>query len=274
MRGVFDYQDIRTRWYNAEMKILSWNVNGLRSLEKSGDWQRLLALGVDIICLQETKSEEEQLSDIVRKPEGYYSFFSSSRTRKGWSGTALYSKQEPRTVAFGIGTHRFDQEGRLIIAKYKDFTLFNVYFPNGGQGPERLEFKLEFYDAFLAYIKKLHKRGEPIIFCGDVNTAHEEMDLARPHENEHRTGFLPEERAWIDEVVNQGYLDVFREIYPLKKDVYTYWDMKSHARERNVGWRLDYFFVSRDLQKKIRGFSTLEEMMGSDHCPIVLELKK
>lgn len=255
------------------MKILSWNVNGLRAFERNGNWKRLMDLSADIICLQETKSEEAQLSDDIRKPEGYFSYFSSSQLRKGWSGVALYSKTEPLSVAFDMGIPRFDQEGRIIVAKYADFTLFNVYFPNGGQGPERVEYKLEFYDAFLKHIEQLRKKGESIIFCGDVNTAHEEIDLARPHENEKRTGFLPEERAWIDEVVNHGYLDVFRVLYPRKKDVYTYWDMKSHARDRNVGWRLDYFFMSHNLQKKVKSFSTLVDSTGSDHCPIILELK-
>ena len=254
------------------MKIVSWNVNGLRAFERSGSFGRLIGLSADVICLQETKSEEGQLSDVIRKPSGYTSFFSSSQTRKGWSGVALYSKTEPLSTALGMGIPRFDEEGRILVAKYKEFTLFNVYFPNGGQGPERVEYKLAFYDAFLAHIEKLRKKGESIIFCGDVNTAHEEIDLARPHENEHRTGFLPEERAWIDEVINHGYVDVFRTLYPRKKEVYTYWDMKTHARERNVGWRLDYFFVSPDLTKKIHSFGTLTEVTGSDHCPIVLNI--
>ncbi len=255
------------------MKILSWNVNGIRAFERNGNWKRLLDLSHDVICIQETKSEEQQLSQVIRKPEGYFSYFSSSQTRKGWSGVGFFSKKEPLAVSYGIGIPRFDQEGRIIVAKYKEFTLFNIYFPNGGQGPERVEYKLEFYDAFLAHIEKLRQKGESIVFCGDVNTAHEEIDLARPHENEHRTGFLPEERAWIDEVINHGYIDVFRTLNPRKEDVYTYWDMKTHARERNVGWRLDYFFVSHDLLKKVRSFSTLSEITGSDHCPIVLDLK-
>lgn len=255
------------------MKILSWNVNGIRAFERNGSWKRLMDLSPDIICIQETKAEEQQLSEAIRKPSGYFSYFSSSQARKGWSGVALFSKEEPLSISYGIGIPRFDQEGRIIIATYKKFTLFNTYFPNGGQGPERIAYKLEFYDAFLAYIEKLRKKGESIIFCGDVNTAHEEIDLARPQENEHRTGFLPEERAWIDEVINHGYIDVFRTLHPRKKDVYTYWDMKTHARERNVGWRLDYFFTSSNMVKKIRSLSTLSEITGSDHCPIVLDLK-
>ena len=255
------------------MKILSWNVNGIRAFERNGNWKQLLDFSADIICIQETKAESEQLSSTLRAPEGYFSYFSSSQKRKGWSGVALFSKKEPRSVALGMGIPRFDDEGRIIMAKYDEFTLFNVYFPNGGQGPERIEYKLEFYDAFLAHIEKLRKKGEPIIFCGDVNTAHEDIDLARPHENEHRTGFLPEERAWIDEVINHGYADVWRTLNPRKKDVYTYWDMKTHARERNVGWRLDYFFISPDILKKIHTFRTLTEVTGSDHCPIILVLK-
>jgi len=161
----------------------------------------------------------------------------------------------------------------MIIAYYKDFVLLNVYFPNGGGGPERLQFKLEFYDEFLKFIEKLRKYGKHIIFCGDINTAHEEIDLARPKENEKNTGFLPEERAWIDEVINHGYIDIFRQFHPHKKDAYTYWDIKTAARDRNVGWRIDYFFVSSDLTKKIKSVGTMEDIYGSDHCPIYLDLK-
>jgi len=182
-----------------------------------------------------------------------------------------------------MGNKEFDQEGRLIAVHYKDFVLFNVYFPNGGGGPHRLKYKLEFYDAFLEKIERLRKRGNPkshkgeggrkIIFCGDVNTAHEEIDLARPKQNEDNTGFLPEERAWIDEVVYSGYVDVFRHFYPNKKNAYTYWDMKTRARDRNVGWRIDYFFVSSNLVPKLKSTKILSDVYGSDHCPIVISIE-
>lgn len=171
-----------------------------------------------------------------------------------------------------MGIKKFDDEGRLLVAHFKDFVLLNVYFPNGGGGPERLKYKLDFYDAFLNYVEKLKKGGENIIFCGDVNTAHEEIDLARPKENEQNTGFLPEERAWLDEVMAHGYVDIFRHFYPIKRGMYTYWDMKTRARDRNVGWRIDYFFVSQGVLLKIKGTKILTDILGSDHCPLSLEL--
>jgi exodeoxyribonuclease III len=255
------------------MQIVSWNVNGLRAVYRKEKWQPFFKKGFDIVCLQETKSERDQLSEGLSNPKGYFSYFSSSKVKKGHSGVAVYSKQEPLKVEYGMGAKKFDQEGRILVAHYKDFILLNVYFPNGGGGPVRLKYKLDFYDHFLKHIEKFKKTGKKIIFCGDVNTAHEEIDLARPKENEKNTGFLPEERAWLDEVILAGYTDVFRYLYPNKKEIYTYWDMKTRARDRNVGWRIDYFFVSNDLLKKTKNLKTLSETYGSDHCPIVLEIQ-
>lgn len=254
------------------MKIISWNVNGLRAIYRKGNWNWWLAEKPDIFCLQETKVMPEQLPEEVRSVSGYFSYFTHPVVKKGYSGVAIYSKEKPLEVSYGLGVPEFDQEGRLIVATFKDFILLNVYFPNGGGGPERLKYKLAFYDEFLRYIEKLRKKGKKIIFCGDINTAHEEIDLARPKQNETNTGFLPEERAWLDEVVNHGYIDTFRHLFPTKKDAYTYWDMKTASRERNVGWRIDYFFISPDLQKNLKSSYMLPEIYGSDHCPLVLEL--
>jgi len=254
------------------MKIASWNVNGLRSLAKNGYWEAFLkGVRPDIFCLQETKARPEQVPEAILSPAGFSSFFSSSQTKKGYSGVALYSKIEPLSVIYGMGIKEFDQEGRIIGAEYEDFWLLNAYFPNGGMGPERLNYKMRFYDAFLAFADKLRKQ-KPVIFCGDVNTAHEEMDLARPKENEENTGFLPQERAWIDEVVSAGYVDSFRHFHPQTKEAYTYWDLKSHARDRNVGWRLDYFFVANEFMQRIKKSGILSEIYGSDHCPISITL--
>lgn len=255
------------------MKLISWNVNGLRAVNNKGYFAEILKVGPDILCLQETKAEAEQLLTSVRSPQGYFSYFSHSKTRKGYSGVAVYSKIKPEKVEEGMGIFDMDQEGRLLIAYYKDFVLLNCYFPNGGGGPERLKYKLEFYDNFLIVIEKLRKKGNKIIICGDINTAHEEVDLARPKENQKNTGFLPEERAWIDELINHGYLDVYRQLHPNTRDAYTYWDMKTSARARNVGWRIDYFFVSSDLLRQATSATMLTNFSGSDHCPIVLELK-
>jgi exodeoxyribonuclease-3 len=255
------------------MKIISWNVNGLRAIAKKGNWKELLDLNADILCLQETKVHTDELDDAIKNPDGYHGYFSHSVAKKGYSGVAIYSKKKPDVVKYGMGIPEFDQEGRMIEVHFGDLVLLNVYFPNGGGGPIRLAYKLDFYDEFLAYVLKLRKQGKSVIFCGDINTAHEEIDLARPKENEENTGFLPEERAWLDEVVNVGFIDSFRHFYPNKKDMYTFWDMKSRARDRNVGWRLDYFFVSSDLLPKLKSASMLSDMLGSDHCPIAIELK-
>lgn len=255
------------------MKIISWNTNGLRATVKQGYFDPLFSkYKPDVLCLQETKVEAEQLPEDVRNKKGYYSYFSHSRKRKGYSGVAIYSKEKPEKVT-ELDIPHFDEEGRTLVAYYKDFVLINCYFPNGGGGPERLEYKLKFYDAFLIFIDNLKKKGKRIIFCGDINTAHEEIDLARPKENSDNTGFLPVEREWMDEVVAHGYVDTFRHFYPNKKDAYTYWDQKTRARDRNVGWRIDYFFVSPDLVKSLKKTSILYDYFGSDHCPILLELK-
>lgn len=252
------------------MNIISWNTNGLRATAKQGFFTPLFSkYKPDILCLQETKSEPEQLPDDVRNIKGYHSYFSYSKLKKGYSGVGIYSKVEPKKVEYGIGIKKFDDEGRTIVAYYDDFVLINCYFPNGGGGPARLKYKLEFYDAFLSFVEKLRKGKYKIIFCGDVNTAHKEIDLARPDANKENTGFLPIERKWLDGVVSLGYVDVFRYLYPNKKDVYTYWDQKTRARDRNVGWRIDYFFVSPDLVKNIKNIKILSDYLGSDHCPVL-----
>lgn len=253
--------------------MISWNVNGLRAVHTRGQFLEFIKKEKpDILCLQEVKAREEQLSEEVRTIAGYHSYFNSPHEKKGYSGVAIYTKEKPKKVEYGMGVEKLDTEGRLLAAYYDDFVLLNIYFPNGGGGPARLAYKLEFYDAFLAHIEKFRKQGKKIIFCGDVNTAHEAIDLARPKENENSTGFLPEERAWIDEVISHGYTDVFRHFNPNKKDAYTYWDMKTRARDRNVGWRIDYFFVSQSLLPKVRGTKILSDVYGSDHCPIAMDI--
>ena len=256
------------------MRIVSWNVNGLRSVAKNGFWSGVMALRPDSLCLQETKAEADQLPPEVREMPGFHSFFNSSQLRKGYSGVALYTREEPLSVEYNIGTEeRFDLEGRLVTAHFKDFILCNVYFPNGGQGPERLAYKLDFYDAFLEYIEKLREEHQkPLIFCGDVNVAHEAIDLARPEANAKTTGFLPEERAWMDEVLATGYTDVYRVRNPDRTGAYSYWDMVTHARDRNVGWRIDYFIVSNDLVSKVKQAAIHPDVYGSDHCPVSLDL--
>jgi exodeoxyribonuclease-3 len=255
------------------MKIISWNTNGLRATAKQGFFIPLFKNEkADILCLQETKVEPEQLPENVRNVPGYYSYFSYSKVKKGYSGVAIYTKEKPKAVFYGMNIKRFDNEGRLVGIKLKNFTLINCYFPNGGQGPHRLKYKLQFYDSFLKFIIKLRKNGEHVIFCGDVNTAHEAIDLARPKENVENTGFLPIERAWISKLIKNNFIDIFRKFFPNKINTYTYWDQKTRARDRNVGWRIDYFFVSSEIVPKIKSTGTLSDYYGSDHCPILLEI--
>ncbi len=254
------------------MKIISWNVNGLRAIHRKGAFFALFEMNPDIVCFQETKAEAIQLPDEVRVVKGYQVFFSHSKKRKGYSGVSIYTKIKPEKIEYGIGIPDFDDEGRLLILYIKDIVIITGYFPNGGSGPDRLQYKLKFYDAFLLFIDTLKIKGKKIIFCGDVNTAHQAIDLARPKENEKNTGFLPIERAWIDKVIDHGYIDIFRTLHPYVRDAYTYWDMKTGARARNVGWRIDYFFISLDLLPKIKRTEIISTYEGSDHCPIVLEL--
>ena len=264
------------------MKIISWNTNGLRATYKQGHFDPLFRdYDPDILCLQETKATREQLPVEVTDVFGYDMYLAWPTVKKGYSGVAIYTKAKPIAVTYGIcgeGLPRqnevsagLDDEGRTITAEYESFYLITCYFPNGGGGPERLKYKLDFYDQFLSYIDEL-KKTKPVIFCGDVNTAHTEIDLARPKENSDHTGFLPIERAWMDTLVSHGWIDTYRTLNPDVRDVYTYWDQQTAARTRNVGWRIDYFFVSSDLMSKVKDFQTLSDYYGSDHCPILLDI--
>lgn len=255
------------------MKIISWNVNGIRAWHKKGKLNWIIKEKPDMFCFQETKAHPDQLPLELKEIKGYIAYFDHSKGRKGYSGVAIYTKIAPLNIDYGLGVEELDQEGRFIALHFEEFTLINIYFPNGGGGPIRLDFKMKYYDAFLEYVDKLKKKGVSVIFCGDVNTAHTEIDLARPKENAMNTGFLPQERKWIDKVISHGYIDTFRFKNGDIKDKYTYWDMKTFARERNVGWRIDYFFVSEDLKDKIKKASIYEDITGSDHCPLLLELK-
>lgn len=260
-------------WYYCRMIIISWNVNGLRAIHRKGNLAEVFHMKPDIICLQETKSRQEQLIEEISSPEGYHAYFRSPVHKKGYSGVAIYSKIKPKKVSYETNKNWNDEEGRLIVAEYEDFTLINIYFPNGGGSKERLEYKLKFYDQFLEFINKLHEKQSNIILCGDFNVAHKAIDLARPKENEAHVGFLPIERAWMDKFVSNGWVDIFRHFYPNKTGIYTYWDMKTFARERNVGWRIDYFFSSKEMIPKIKSINVMDTLFGSDHCPIELTLK-
>ncbi len=252
--------------------LLSWNVNGVRAVYKKGFMDWLAGADPDILCLQETRAEAHQIPADLREPAGYHAYWNHSIRKKGYSGTGLLTKEEPLSVQFGLGVDEFDQEGRTIIAGYPTFTLLNCYFPNGSRDHSRVPFKLGFYDAFLNRCEALRAEGKPVIFCGDVNTAHKEIDLANPQSNRNTTGFLPEERAWIDQIVAAGYVDTFRHIQPELTGQYTWWSMPTRARARNVGWRIDYFFAVNEVMERVTDAFILPDVMGSDHCPVGLRL--
>ena len=252
------------------IKLISWNVNGIRAILKKGflDWFK--EADPDILCLQETKAWEEQLPDELKNVPGYHAYFCQG-IKKGYSGTVIYTKEKPLNVEHGFGIGKYDCEGRILIAEYKKFILMNIYYPNGKQSQERLDYKMSFYETFQNYANNLKSKGKKLVICGDVNTAHKEIDLSRPKENEKVSGFLPIERAWIDKFLADGYLDTLR-TFTDKGEIYTWWDQITRARERNVGWRIDYFYISENLKSNITNAFTLPDVMGSDHCPIVIEL--
>ena len=253
------------------MRLISWNVNGIRAAAKSGLLDVLRGTGADALCLQETRAHPDQVVSSLREPEGYSTFWAFAE-RRGYSGVALFSRVLPVEVTTGLGIPRFDAEGRVLIARYPQFLLFNVYFPNGKMNPERLQYKLDFYEDFLSRLVDLRRRGERIVVCGDYNTAHKEIDLAHPKNNVKVSGFLPQEREWMDRLAAHGFVDTYR-MFHSDGGHYTWWDMKTHARERNIGWRLDYFFVSDNLAGAVRDAAILPEVGGSDHCPVSLTLE-
>ncbi|MGB2630930.1 MAG: exodeoxyribonuclease III [Candidatus Omnitrophota bacterium] len=251
------------------MRILSWNVNGLRAVLDKGFLDWLKKDSPDILCLQETKAEPDQLPASVVSPRGYNAYWNNPG-RKGYAGVSVFSGKKPKSVKVDFSARTFDTEGRALILDLKDFILINVYFPNGRMGPDRLKYKLEFYDRFLKYVDGIKKRN--IVICGDFNTAHEEIDLARPKENEMFSGFLPAERKWMDKFISHGYVDTFRH-FNKEGGNYSYWDYKGRARQRNVGWRLDYFFVTEKFLSRVKTAFIMTEVMGSDHCPVGIEIK-
>ena len=254
------------------MRLISWNVNGVRAAWKKGfgDWFK--KENADVVCLQETKAQPDQLTPEMINPAGYHGEYHWGE-KKGYSGVATFSRNAPAKVERGFEIAEFDNEGRVLITKHDDITLFNIYFPNGKSREERLRFKMGFYDALLLkVIPRYRKRGDDkIVICGDVNTAHKDIDLARPKENRKISGFLPEECAWMDRLVADGFIDSFRE-FEKGPEHYSWWDQQSRARERNVGWRIDYFFISKNLRPRLKKAFIQPETMGSDHCPVGIEL--
>ena len=252
--------------------LVSWNVNGIRAVHRKGEFQGFLeTINPDVLCVQETKAQPDVLPPDLLKVDGRHVNYVSAE-RKGYSGVAMFSKIEPLSITEGLGIPEFDAEGRTIIADYGNFLLYNIYYPNGKASKERLQYKMAFYDAFQNHAENNRKKGKSIVACGDVNTAHKEIDLARPAENSKVSGFLPEERAWIDQFLAAGYIDTLREFHP-EPELYTWWDQKTRARDRNIGWRIDYFYISEDLRGNLKEASIYADVMGSDHCPIGIVLE-
>lgn len=260
------------------MKLLCFNVNGIRAIWNKGFVEFLERESPDALCIQETKIRPEQLTQEFQNPADYFSNWVSA-DRPGYSGVATYSKERPLTVQKELGNGRHDGEGRLLLTELPcpgvpggSVTLVNLYLPNGGQGDHRIAYKLDYYDELLDFLERLRKEGKNLVICGDFNTAHTEIDLAHPKENEGVTGFLPVERAWLDKFTNAGYVDTFRHFHPGEPEHYTWWSYRTAARKRNVGWRIDYFFVNKEFLPYVKRAWILSDIEGSDHCPIGLEI--
>lgn len=250
------------------MKFISWNVNGLRACEGKGFSETFKKLDADFFCLQETKMQEGQLD---LQYDGYKSYWNYAE-KKGYSGTAIFTKHEPLSVSYGLGIEEHDHEGRVITLEMNDFYLITVYTPNSQDGLRRLEYRMKWEDDFLAYMKRLDAK-KPVIVCGDLNVAHEEIDLKNPKTNRKNAGFTDEERNKMTTMLSQGFIDSFRFFYPDKKEIYSWWSYRFKAREKNAGWRIDYFIVSDRLKDRLTGASIHTEILGSDHCPVELTIE-
>lgn len=252
------------------MRITTWNVNGYRAVLKKGFKESIQQLNPDVLCLQEVKAKPEQLSDEDIALPGYEKIWNSAE-RPGYSGVASYIQKNLIKHQKGLGFDEFDVEGRVIQMDLGDFILFNIYFPNGQRGQERVDYKLRFYAELLNICDALHKQGRNVVITGDFNTAHNEIDLANPKENSETSGFLPEERVWIDHFLDHGFVDAYRSLYP-EKVQYTWWTYRVNARARGIGWRLDYYLVSEAFMPKVKDVLIHDQVLGSDHCPVSLEL--
>ena len=255
------------------MNIYSWNVNGIRSAIKKGFENWVTETQPDILCLQEVRADEDQVPDSLRNLDGYMTYWNPCRRKKGYSGVAVFTKIEPDSVNYGFDIEEFDEEGRVLQLVFPDWVLNSIYFPNGGSGDDRLDYKLRFYDAFLENCHHWLDSGKHGVTVGDYNTCHKEIDIARPKENENVSGFLPIERAWMDKYVEHGFVDSFRVFHPNEAGVYSWWSNRFGARARNVGWRLDYAFVDEALVPNVTASEIHTKVMGSDHCPISIELE-
>lgn len=250
--------------------LWSWNVNGLRAVLSKNFIEVIKTEKPDVVGLQETKLQEHQIPPEMLLLEEYHIYWSHA-LRKGYSGTALLSKTKPLDIGYGFGQDEFDTEGRINRAEYDKYILFNIYFPNGAMSDERLQYKLKFYDRCLEIMEQERQKGKAVIITGDYNTAHKEIDLAHPKENEKISGFLPIERAWLDKIVSHGWIDTFRIFNPNPQE-YSWWSYRAGARPRNIGWRIDYFFINSEFQHTVKDAGIRQDIMGSDHCPVYIKI--
>ena len=250
------------------MKLISWNVNGIRACLNKGFEEFFKQINADIFCIQETKC---QIDQVDLKFDGYFSYWNSAE-KKGYSGTAIFTKKEPKSVTYGIGIEEHDKEGRVITLEFEDFYMVNIYTPNSKRELERLEYRQIWEDEIREYLLELNNK-KPVIMCGDLNVAHEEIDLKNPKTNRHNAGFTDEERSKMTELLNSGFTDTFRFLYPNRENAYSWWSYMGHSREKNVGWRIDYFIVSNSISKNIKEAEIYNNILGSDHCPVGLEIK-
>lgn len=255
------------------MRLVSWNVNGLRAVMKKDFEASVRKLDADVLAIQETKLQQHQLTPAMTDLAGYTSYWAHASTKKGYSGVGVYTRHKPRQVRYGIGQPRFDEEGRILELDFGSFVFFNVYFPNGQMSDARLQYKLDFYEAFFAYTNRYKDQGRRLVITGDYNTAHNEIDLKNPKANAKTSGFLRIERDWLDRITREGYIDTFRHFYP-QEIKYSWWTYRFKARERNAGWRIDYFFATRNLieNQEITEAFIDNDIFGSDHCPVGLQL--
>ena len=254
------------------MKLISWNVNGLRAIINKGFEEFFKGINADIFCIQETKMQEEQLEEKINTIFDGYKMYWNSAEKKGYSGTAIFSKKEPVNIKYGIGIEEHDKEGRVITLEFEKFYMVNCYTPNSKRELERLDYRMIWEEDFRNYLLELNKK-KPVILCGDLNVAHKEIDLKNPKTNRRNAGFTDEEREKMTELLNSGFVDSFRYLYPDKADKYTWWSYMFKAREKNAGWRIDYFIVSDNIKDKIKESYIFSEIMGSDHCPVGLDIE-
>ncbi len=250
------------------MRLISWNVNGIRACAEKGFLDFFKSVDADVFCLQETKLQEGQIELPL---EGYYQYWNYAE-KKGYSGTALFTKTEPLTVSYGIGVPEHDHEGRVITAEFEEYYVVTVYTPNSQEELKRLDYRMRWEEDFLAYLKRLEE-SKPVIFCGDLNVAHKEIDLKNPKTNRKNAGFTDEERGKMTQLLESGFIDTFRYFYPEQEGVYSWWSYRFQARAKNAGWRIDYFIVSKELEAQLKDAKIHTDIFGSDHCPVELELK-